>query len=121
VAALLSEERVANAVRTFEERQRKNEEIYLSDCLQIIDKATIFKKSDELFSTTGFDSKKRWQSLMVRIENLRNNLAHANDLGTDSWPEIAPVVIQIERLLRQFERDYPEYAKVQGGHLSGPN
>ena len=52
---------------------------------------------------------------------LQNNLAHANDLGTDSWPEIAPVVIQIERLLRQLERDYPEYAEVQGGHLSGPN
>ena len=102
---LLSEERVASAMRVFQQRLERNEEICLSDCLHIIDKATIFRKTDELFAVTGFSSKQAWKSLMVRIEDLRNNLAHANDLGTGSWPDIAPLVIQIEQLLTGLESE----------------
>ena len=105
----LTESRLDAAQRIFEERRKRNEEIFLSDCLQLADKATIFKKNDNLFSLTGVDSKNSWKSLMAEIEKLRNNLAHSNSLGTDSWPRIAKYVIDVERVLTKLEDEqlYP--------------
>ena len=104
-STLLSDDRLAAAQRIFHERRKRNEEIFLSDCLQIADKAFIYKKNDDLFALTGLDSKRSWKDFMINVEELRNNLAHANDLGTDSWPEIAELAIKLERVLKSLEKE----------------
>lgn len=101
--SLLSDERLDEALRIFGLRSEKNEEIHLSDCLQIGDKATIFKKQDSLLKSTGCESKRDWKEIMGKVEQLRNNLAHSNDLGTESWPEIAKLAVAIEGVLKSLE------------------
>lgn len=44
---------------------------------------------------------------MKDAESLRNNLAHANDLGSENWPKIAETVEKVEALLRNLESDGP--------------
>jgi hypothetical protein len=102
---LLTENRLKMAKKTFALRQEKNEEIYLSDCLQIVDKVTIFRKCDELFVLTHFESKIQWKRQMGGIEELRNNLAHSNDFGVKPWSEIADLVIKIKEILQLLESD----------------
>ncbi|MDA7871460.1 hypothetical protein N9B08_03375 [Akkermansiaceae bacterium] len=99
----LSEKRILNAKKLFGQRHERGEEIHLSDCLQIVDKATIFKKDETLFQLTGCSTKREWQSFTKKIESLRNNLAHSNDLATSSWPEIAELAMKIEQLLIALE------------------
>ncbi len=101
---LLSAERIDMTNRLYEDRKRKNVEILLSDCLQLCDKGTIFKKKQTLFDLTGFTAKRNWKSFMVNIENLRNNLAHSNDLGSESWPDISNLAPEIEQVLESLEK-----------------
>lgn len=91
--------------KIYDLRQKKNEEICLSDCLQLADKKNIFMKSEALFSLTTFNSKAKWETFMSDVEGLRNNLAHANDLGTESWTKISILTIDIERVLRDLEKE----------------
>ena len=41
---------------------------------------------------------------MKRIESLRNNLAHSNDLGSESMSEIAVLAREMERVLSSLEK-----------------
>lgn len=99
----LSVPRRAETQRIFDLRREKNEEISLSDCLQLADKTTIFKKVDSLFALTGLNSKRDWKDFMGKVGTLRNNLAHSNDLGTKTWPETANLAIMIEDVLKKLE------------------
>ena len=40
---------------------------------------------------------------MVKIESLRNNLAHSNEIREDSWPEKIDLAIRIEELVVLLE------------------
>ncbi|MEN8775102.1 MAG: hypothetical protein ABF379_16920 [Akkermansiaceae bacterium] len=99
---LLSAGRQAGAKKVHKLRMEKKEEISLADCLQICDKKEIFAKTTDLFAKTGF-SKDEWSSFMVDLEDLRNNLAHANEMDTGSWPKKAELVLYIEQLIRRIE------------------
>lgn len=101
--SLLTEKRVAAAEVIYKERMKKNEDIALADCLQMGDKATIISKTECLYAKTGFKSKKDWKATMGKAAQLRNNLAHANKIDTNSWPEKAALVIRIETLIRRLE------------------
>ncbi|MDB2681650.1 hypothetical protein N9Z14_03530 [Opitutales bacterium] len=100
---LLSLERQKDAQKIYKLRLEKKEEIGLVDCLQLGDKMTIFKKTDALFERTRFSSKKGWKSTMDKIESLRNNLAHSNEIREDSWPEKINLAIRIEDLVLLLE------------------
>ena len=41
---------------------------------------------------------------MANVELLRNDLAHANEIDTGSWPEKAELVLQIEDLIGRLEK-----------------
>ena len=96
---LISPERQEDAQKVYKNRLEKKEEIGLVDCLQLGDKMTIFKKTDALFERTGFSSKNDWKSTMVKIENLRNNWAHSNEIRENSWPEKIDLAVRIEKLV----------------------
>lgn len=100
---LLSDSRLEKTNDIYKQRLERNEEIELADCLQLGDKTSIFNKTDTLLHRTGFSSKKDWKSTMDKIESLRNNLAHSNEIREDSWPEKIDLAIQIEKLVLILE------------------
>lgn len=101
---LISEKRLENAKKVHEDRNRRKEEANLASCLQLGDKASIFRKTAPLFEQTGFKTKKEWTDFMSQIENLRNSLAHSNAIAPGSWPETCDLVFRLEELLGKLER-----------------
>jgi hypothetical protein len=100
---ILTEKRLGDAKKIYAERIKKNEEIGIADCLQLCDKRNIISANPNLFEKTGYASKKEWKRVMVKVENLRNNLAHSNEINTGTWPEKAELALRIEELIRQLD------------------
>jgi hypothetical protein len=101
--ASLADVRIAAAEKIYDERMKKKEDIGLADCLQLCDKREIIFADKGLFEKTGFSSRREWESVMKKTETLRNNLAHSNEINTESWPEKAKLALRIERLIRKVE------------------
>ena len=99
----LGDDRIEEASRILSLRKERNEAIDLADCLQIADKKMIFAKSEVLSKLIAPMSRRSWEKFMRDVERLRNNLAHANDLGSEDWPKIAETVEQLESLLGTLE------------------
>lgn len=93
---LISPERLDKAWKLYEERKRVNQEISLVVCLQLCDKTTILLKSDEnIYSQIGFTSNGKAKDVFKKIQNLRDYLAHSQDLTEKmEWPEIAYLLQQ---------------------------
>jgi hypothetical protein len=103
----LKKSRLARAHKTFEDRKANNEGIDLADCLQFCDKRDILKGSDIIRRHVGIKSKKQvesLESLLRRAETLRNGLAHAQNIITNSWPNIADTTAMIESSLEDMEK-----------------
>ncbi len=79
---LLSRDHLAKAEELFQHRQQRNEAIDLADCLQLADKRTIVLKSDTLRHALGFPSNRKGKDLLETLEQLRDELAHAQDIIT---------------------------------------
>jgi hypothetical protein len=95
----LSGARVEGARRLLEERKRRNQELFLLDCLQFSDKIQIFARSKELRATTQFSSRKQLEKEAKRLERLRNNLAHSQDIITTDWEAILGLAESLDRIL----------------------
>lgn len=100
---LLTAARLSTAMKIFEERRQRNEEVCISDCLQICDKAAILLRDDALLTRTGFISRSSGERLFKFLEGLRNDLAHSNDILKGRWPELADRVLEAEQLLTRLE------------------
>ncbi len=106
-AGHLSSERLEGAQRLFAERRRRHEENDLSDCLQLGDKATILMKDADLFALSGFTSRSSLEQFFREVGQLRNALAHANDIVAGRWPELANLVDTLEGFLERLESANP--------------
>ena len=95
--------RLKKAEELFEKRRQRNEAIDLADCLQFCDKRDIVLKSDELCRLLGFDSTATYEQLKS-LEDLRNELAHSQDIITGNRPRIVDLVRQAEDILRKCEK-----------------
>ena len=95
--------RLKKAEDLFEKRRQRNEAIDLADCLQFCDKRDIVLKSDELCRLLGFDSTATCEQLKS-LEDLRNELAHSQDIITGNRPRIVDLVGQAEDILRKCEK-----------------
>ncbi len=100
----LKKSRLARVHKTFEDRKANIEGIDLADCLQFCDKRDILKGSDIIRRHVGIKSKKQVESHLRRAETLRNGLAHAQDIITNSWPNIAGTTAMIESSLEDMEK-----------------
>ena len=87
--SVLSKERLLKARQMQEERQRRNQHCSLIDCLQLSDKARIAIEHPQILGLFGFDSKRSGKQAIKNLESLRNNLAHAQDIVTHDWAQIA--------------------------------
>jgi len=93
-----------NARGILADRQRRNQQIDLADCLEFPQKATILLKTPPLASVAGLKRGRPGARLIRRLTELRNNLAHANDIITGYWPGITDLVRDAEALLSSCER-----------------
>lgn len=86
--AFLSEARLEKARALLAERSRRNQALQLIDCLQFSDKGQIVARNEGIRNLTVFPSRRRAEEAVKRLEQLRNNLAHAQDILTGDWATI---------------------------------
>ncbi|HAR97044.1 MAG TPA: hypothetical protein DCR97_13955 [Deltaproteobacteria bacterium] len=100
---LIASKRLNFAERILTKRRKRNEAIDLADCLQFCDKRDIVLKSAQLRRGSGFASEKECEDILKELEEVRNNLAHAQDIIKGFWPQIINLTENAEALLRQCE------------------
>ncbi len=101
----LNDGRLERAKKLLSERHDRNEAIDLADCLQFCDKRDLILRSSDIRKRVGLESEKSGRLLLESAENLRDKLAHAQDIVTgSSWPEIIDLAKEIEVLLEQCEQ-----------------
>jgi hypothetical protein len=101
----LSTKRIQLAEELFLQRKARNEAIKLSDCLQLCDKRDIVLNEQPLRELLGIESKSKGKDFFKKLEILRNNLAHSQDLNTqNSWNEMISLIEQTENVLEQCEK-----------------
>ena len=94
----LSPARFQKAVFMRTERQRRNENPTLLECLQFADKAQIVARDDALREKAGFASRHRADEVVKRLQALRNNLAHSQDIVDTDWEVITGIADNLPRL-----------------------
>lgn len=101
----LSAKRIQLAEELFLQRKARNEAIQLSDCLQLCDKRDIVLSEQPLRELLGIESKSKGKEFFKKLEILRNNLAHSQDLNTEnSWNEMFSLIEQTEKILEECEK-----------------
>ena len=99
--SVLSKKRLLKAQQIQEERQRRNQHCNLIDCLQLSDKARIAIEHPQIIELFGFDSKRSARQVIKNRESLRNNLAHAQDIVTHDWAQIARMSQRMNEMSRR--------------------
>jgi hypothetical protein len=94
----LSAGRLAKAQALLEERRRRGQHLDLADCLQLSDKAQILMEDEQQRADFGLRTKGAAKRVIKDLESLRNNLAHAQDIITHDWPQIARLAHRIEEI-----------------------
>jgi len=98
---LLSGGRLDKAQVLLAERRRRGQHVDLADCLQLSDKAQILMEDAEQRLAFGLRTKGAAKRVIKDLESLRNNLAHAQDIVTYDWPQIARLARHIEERLQR--------------------
>ena len=116
---LVSAGRLAKAEALLEERRRRGQQCALLSCLQFSDKTQIMVEDEAVRATLGFPSRKAALKVCKEFESLRNNLAHAQDIATHDFAQIARLAGRIESM-----RDFREVFEqgeflLPGGIRSG--
>jgi hypothetical protein len=84
----LSEGRLQKAQALLDERRRRNQTVRLIDCLQFSDKGQIIGRNEQIRQNTIFASRRQADDATRKLEQLRNNIAHAQDLSQDDLETI---------------------------------
>jgi len=96
----LSNQRIEKALALQTERQRRNQDPRLLDCLQFSDKAQIVVRDEVLRDQIGFASRRRGDEVIKNLEKLRNNLAHAQDIVSLDWQTIVSLSENLETVIQ---------------------
>lgn len=96
--------RLREAQNRMEQKMKRKEETDLIDCLQLGDKRTITLSDNYLRNVFNIQSAKDGNSLFRAAEDLRNKIAHAQDIvaGT-TWGRIISTVEEIEGMVTTSE------------------
>ncbi|MEH2191340.1 MAG: hypothetical protein V7K98_01550 [Nostoc sp.] len=97
---ILKPERLEVAQRLWRESQERNEATDLLDYLQFCDKRELILNQPELLQQLGLKSKRFGERFLKSAEQLRNRLAHAQNLVSgSSWTELISLAKEMEMLL----------------------
>jgi hypothetical protein len=97
--ACLSESRISKAEKLLVERTRRNQNLGLLDCLQFSDKGQILARNEMLRGMTRFESRRQIERTFKGLEQLRNNLAHGQDIIGSDWEMIVLLSENLDRVL----------------------
>ena len=100
-AELLTLSRLNKAEALRDERLRRGQECELLDCIQLSDLARILLGVPEERQAYGFESAAAAKRVIKEMESLRNNLAHAQDIVTHDWAQIARMARNMEALFKE--------------------
>jgi hypothetical protein len=95
----LSEGRLQKANELREQRRQRGQQRTLLDCLQFADKGTIVARVPQLREQSRFSSKREVEDFVNALQDLRNNLAHAQDITSD-WEVIRNLATNLHRIVR---------------------
>jgi hypothetical protein len=98
---LVSKGRLEKAREIQLERQRRNQYCELIDCLQLSDKGQILMEAPAVMQRMGFDTKAKARRAVKQLESLRNHLAHAQDIVTHDWAQIAHLSQRLEEITQR--------------------
>ncbi|CAN5595946.1 Swt1 family HEPN domain-containing protein [soil metagenome] len=104
----LSEARLQKAQSLLTERQRRNQALRVFDCLQFSDKGQIIARNEAIRALTIFPSRRQAEEATKHLEQLRNNLAHAQDIVTTDWD----TVIKLCEFISQTDRGHRDEQNV---------
>lgn len=96
--AHVSPNRLEKARGLLSERKRRGQSPRLLDCLQFADKGQLVARIESLRSQTIFPSRRQAETAIRRLEQLRNNLAHSQDIITGDWETIAEICQVMEHM-----------------------
>ena len=109
VKILISENRFNEAKKIFKLRKDKNEFIDFLECLQLTDKLGIcILKNKSILENLNL-SRRGAQSLIRKIEDLRNNISHGNDYDNLAFDEFHTIMKFIHTFIEKFEKDELDY------------
>jgi hypothetical protein len=97
--AFLSEGRVQKAEALLEERRRRSQNLRLVDCLQFSDKVQIIARNETIRQLTRFSSRRQVEDVCKALENLRNNLAHSQDILSSDWNTIVALASDLDSVI----------------------
>lgn len=99
---LIKPHRLDQAKKEFDKRRGKNMAIDLADCLQFCDKREIVLKNEGIRKRLCV-SRKSCDCFLKKLEELRNDLAHAQDIISENWPDIIDIAREAENFLHKCE------------------
>ncbi len=94
----LSDGRLQKAQALVDERSRRNQRVRQLDCLQFSDKGQIVARHEGIRQLTIFSSRRQAEDAIRKLEQLRNNVAHAQDI---SKPDLETIVQLCDFITRQ--------------------
>lgn len=94
----MSEGRLHKAAELQVQRRRRGQSPSLLDCLQFGDKAQIVARDDALRQLTRFPSRRAVDEFASSLQDLRNNLAHSQDIS-DNWSMICDLTTNLQRVV----------------------
>jgi hypothetical protein len=68
------------------------------------DKGAVFLKNADLFKILEAASHQKARKFFERVEDLRNSLAHSQDIMSENWPGLGDLLVEIENILRRMEK-----------------
>ncbi len=95
----ISEARLGKAAELMAERIRRNQQVGLLDCLQFSDKGQVVARAEQIRARTQFESRRQVEEIVKRLERLRNNLAHSQDIISSDWDTIVQLSENLDRVL----------------------
>lgn len=109
----LSGKRLEYATEIQVERQKRNEQIDLLDCLQFCDLRDLLLRNEALRNRLGFKSKGKGEELLKEAEKLRDRLAHSQQDIVEgiSWQELIDLIDQMEALVHRSDDAVEHEAK----------
>jgi hypothetical protein len=100
--AYLSDARLQKAQTLQAERRRPNQQLQLFDCVQFSDRDQIMARNEDIRKCTIFSSRNQAEQSIKKLEQLRNNLAHAQDILVSDWKTIIQLCDFITRQKAHF-------------------
>lgn len=99
----LKQNRIEAAQRLLSIRQVRDEAIDLADCLQLCDKRDIILENKDVRTALGLENKKTAKKFLEKLERLRDEIAHGQDILTGNWPDLINLAIETEKVLKACE------------------